>query len=272
MALHFITRVNKKRPPRFQVVRYEKDQPREALGHLPSDLNDAAIAEFSTKLSPEEQLALDNFVSNMRFNQQHFNVTAGVLADREILYLPPEFHQAVFKVWQHARKQGISFNPHEVMLTALLDRIQALQEERRDHKKTLNERLHTGGQALFQALVDLGVPLQEVADRFREIAQQNYGKKNVRIKKYIIEEYAKKAARYSFWYDGVAIDVLLEYGKNPLDILPPNKVVEHWARLRIDNYSEEELKREFFKQFKIASGQKSKFDPLFAEIYPYLKK
>ena len=272
MALHFITRLNKKSPPRFQVIRYVAEKEREALGHLSSELDDAAIEKFSAKLPPEEQLELNNFVSNMRFNQQHFKVvTTGALLDREILHIPPEFHQAIFKTWQFAKEQGIDFNPHEIMLNALLEKIQALQEEKRRHQDTLNERLHTGGQALFQAMVNLGVPLQEVADHFRLIAQQRYGKKNVRIKKYLIEEYAKKPARYSYWYNGVAVDVLLEYGKNPLAILPLHTVLKHWMRLRIDKLSQKELKREFIKQLKISTDAGSEFDGLFDEIYSDLK-
>jgi hypothetical protein len=82
-----------------------------------------------------------------------------------------------------------------------------------------------------------------------------------------MEEYASKPSRYSLWYCGVAIDTLLHYGKNPMSILPPQKIMEHWARLRIKQMTLDELKKEFFKQFAITKAAQTELSPLFEEVY-----
>lgn len=289
MSINFLVRKNRQKKPRIEVVRWVKEEGKrgsiKSLGNLPANLDDAYKA-FVDELDNDELFQLINKVGNLQFNQEHFDAPPDRDDFRVIIELHLPFYKALNKLILLARDHDVDFNPAKVMLTALLNKAQRTEQELseklgkpvkimeelelkrtpRYNKKEMKERFHHGGQELFKALIELKKPLGEVCDQFRLIAEQRYGK-SARINVKVLEGYAEKPARYSLWYCTVAIDTLLHYGKNPLSVLPSKKIIEHWARPRVQQMGLDQLKKEFFKQFEVDKPAQAKLSISFDEIY-----
>ncbi len=277
MTISFVVRFNKKKDPRIEVLRTIKDhdgkrQKLISLGSLPDDLTQA-MEEFKDKLDLTEQYQLENYVKNLLFNKQHFNNTPDDM-DRDLIYFPPAFHKAVFELWQLAKQHRLDFTPHEVMLTALLNKTKSVERQLNDtlgqpvnvlekigldihrfNKQEITRRLHHGGQPLFKALLDSEKPLRALAARFNAIARSY--QKNSDLKPAYIRDYAEKAHRFPLWYCGVALDLLLELGQDPLKLLTLEHVVNSWLSLRKKSLSPVQATALFCQTFGSKVDQKT---------------
>jgi hypothetical protein len=223
---------------------------------------------------------MHSFIGDLEFNDQHFKNAPGDPTEREKMYIAPEFYQAIIKLWQLARQHEIDFNPHTTMLKALLNKarqVEHLLSEKIGQEITVlktvdhhyTQELAAGKKELFQALFELETPLEEVAEKFKQIALQ-YGKK-ARVNPRILQDNAQELGRASRWYCSIALDVLLAYGKSPFSLLPAPTLIGHWLRLRIlQNTNMDLLKKEFYQQFNIKMGDQPALDPIFQEVYSFL--
>jgi hypothetical protein len=269
MAINFGVRVNKKKGPRIYILRAikNKDGKREmlkSLGSLPEDLNKVTDL-YKGDLDDFEQYQLENFVKTALLNKENFGESIDV-AQREMIYFSPTFFKALFDLWKLAKEHKLDFTPHEVMLTALLNKMKAV--ERRINEKTgksievlektgidihrfdkqeINKKLHSGSQALFNALAQSKKPLKKLADSFNELAK-SYNK-NPGLKSHYINDYAKKPHRLSLWYSGLAIEVLLEIGEDPFKLISLEQFVNAWLSIRKDTLSSAQAIRLFLKNF-----------------------
>lgn len=278
---------NKYKSPRVAVIRTTKDEKgkpsKKNLGSLPHDLEEV-IATFKPLLDTEELYELENYWHNLHFNKTQLNTEADHI-ERELFYFALPFHQALIKLWQLAKEQNIDFNPRKVMLTAILNKAKAVERELNDKlgekinvlealgidihrfdKHDIKKRLYTGGQALFKALTTLERPLSEIAEQFNRTAQGVYGK-HVKLTPAIIHSYAAQPKRYPMWYCTVAIDILVVYGKNPLEILPAAKVADLWVLLRRQQLSLEKASQLFFKIFFVPEQDRAEVKKVLKEHY-----
>ena len=285
MAIHFLVRTNRKKAPRINVLRYIKDQrgkkSHESLGTLPEDLA-MAMEIFNPILDEFEQYQLENYVKNIQFNIANFHVFADE-TERELIYLAPTFHDALFKLWKLAKENNLGFNPHEVMLTAILNKTKSVErhlKEKLDQpinalekmgvdlhrfdKNEINKRLHTGSQALFQALLKIGQPLEIITEKFNKLAK-NYDK-NANLKPSYIQEYSRSPKRLSLWYSAIAIEILLEYGADPLKIVSLEQVINAWLTINKEKMSVREASRVFMETFKI-TNKKEEISKLISARY-----
>ena len=76
-----------------------------------------------------------------------------------------------------------------------------------------------------------------------------YHKKEV-IKSHYLKDYATNIRKLPFWYNTVAIDLLLLHGKNPLGTLSIEAVVENWLRLRREKMTPDEALDAFKQAFQ----------------------
>lgn len=100
---------------------------------------------------------------------------------------------------------------------------------------------------LFRLLLNTGHTEDKIAHDFNAIAK-SYGKKEV-LKPHYLQDLASHIRRLPFWYNTVAIDLLVTYGKNPAETLSIEAIVENWLRLRKDRLSLEEAMNQLRKIF-----------------------
>lgn len=278
---------NKRKSPRVAVIRTTKTVQgaviKKNLGALPPDL-EKTITSFQADLDIEEQYQLENYWHNLHFNKTQLNTDADDI-ERELFYFARPMHQAIIKLWELAKGQGIDFNPRKVMLTAILNKAKAVERElnealgkpvnvleglgidiHRFDKQTIKKRLHTGGHTLFKALVALDEPLSKLAEQFNRTARDVYGK-HANLTAAILRSYAEQPKRYPMWYCTVALDLLTAYGENPLDILPAAKVADLWLLLRWQQLSFSEASLLFFKTFLVAEEEQAVVDEVFKRYY-----
>lgn len=270
MTINFIVRVNKNKDPRIVIVRAIKDRTGkrkrfETVGTLPEDLSQS-LKLFENNLDDFEQFQLENFIKNIQFNIKNFNNFADD-TQRELIYFSPVFHQALYDLWKLAKKNQLDFTPYEVMLNAILNKAKAVERQlnekskkpvkilesigldiHRFDKDEINKRLHTGSQSLFKALIDSKKPLEDIAQQFNNLAEK-YNKKSD-LKPHYISEYAAKPKRLSLWYSAIAIELLLEMGLNPLDVLSLESVINAWLTLKKGKLSASDATDLFLKTFK----------------------
>ncbi len=269
MTISFVVRLNKKKDPRIEVLRTMKDHDGKrqkviSLGSLPDDLTQA-VEEFKDKLDLTEQYQLENYVKNLIFNKRHFN-NAPDQTERDWIYFPPAFSEALFELWQLAKQHDLGFTPHEVMLTAILNKAKAVERQlnekfdepvqilekigldlHRFDQQELNTRLHTGSQPLFKTLIEGNKSLRELADRFNQIA--SLYKKKSDLKPSYFRDYAQSPRRLPLWYTGIALELLLEMGQDPFKILSLQQVIHAWLSLRKEFSSAEQAAQFFCKTF-----------------------
>ena len=101
---------------------------------------------------------------------------------------------------------------------------------------------------LFNQLLKTNVSPETLCQEFNAIAKENY-QKNDTIKPHYLEDYAKNLKRLPYWYNAVAIDLLLLHQKNPLTFLPINRVLEDWIQLRKEHLTQKEAIELFKKSF-----------------------
>lgn len=289
MALRFRIEHTKTKP-RVAVLRINRDeQGIEKLEPVGSFGQRHNADDIRPLLSEDELYEFDNFVSTIEFGEKYFEAEADTL-DRFIVKVPPAFKEVLFKLWKMASRFDIEFIPEKEMLYHLLNkakeiektinaitnkRIQLLENFAIDIDKI--EKPHQpdkDSQKLFQALLELDIPLEKLSKDFEDIAHKIYGK-TTRFEPHFFKFYAENPdnKRFPQWYYTIAIDLLLRYDVNPITLIDAHKIARHWSRLKIQKWSLEKAKDQFIKQFNPPKKVIAKcFDTLMAAWFQYREK
>lgn len=85
------------------------------------------LSQLDKKLTPAEQIELREFIYSAEFAKMQFNEDALYLG-RDILRLPKGLLAAASELAVLAAHNGITFNPHQVMIDALFDSLKTLEQ------------------------------------------------------------------------------------------------------------------------------------------------
>lgn len=219
------------------------------------------------KLTEDERYQLENFVGTIEFSKKFFGGEVDQL-ERSFIRVDKKFQDALKTLWGLAKQYDLEFIPEKEMLYALFNKAKKMEKKINaiSGKRTqileklginLDEESRTletdlASKKLFQALLNLGQPLEKICQEFQTIAQKKY-QKNSTFEPHYFEMYAGNKGRedksFPKWYYTIAIDLLLAYGVNPLSVITPHKVAKHWARLRVETMELNQAKKEFIKLF-----------------------
>ena len=233
-----------------------------------------SLGSFNAKRSPDhiaphltehELYELENYTATARLAHESFNCQFDQL-DREIVRMAPDFKEALFKIWQSAKKYDIDFVPDQEMLFAVLNRAKLIEQQLKlltggEFSALSNLKIDIQGQShipqslnenqkIMTALFDTGLSPQELADKFNKLAA-SFGKKATLIGEQllIIKEKLLTEGKETFqkWYYTLMIDLLKEL-KVEISNLSPAHITKHWLRLHKHNSFEETI-IDFQKQF-----------------------
>lgn len=276
MGMKFAIRTNKREEARVTIlrpiIRQTKTGDRidgyDTLGSLQT-LDQAGLEAFAheKQLNDKERFELENNIAQLAFNKNDLNDSLEDL-HRETIYWAKPYQQALYEIWELARKNNIPFCPLEIMQKSLLTKAKSVERKLNDLLKTQVNVLEKIGvdiqrvddeehikkvratcRKLFNLLLKTGVSEELLCNGFNQIAHMYYHKKEV-LKPHYLKDYATNIRKLPFWYNTVAIDLLLLHGKNPLDSLSIETVVEHWLRLRREKMTPDEALSAFKQAFQ----------------------
>lgn len=276
MGIKFAIRTNKREEARITIlrpiVRSTKTGDRidryDTLGSL-QGVDQDAVENFSheKQLNDKERFELENNVAQLAFNKHDLRDSLEDL-HRETIYWAKPYQQALYELWELARKNNIPFCPLEIMQKSLLTKAKSVERKLNDILKTQVNVLEKIGidiqraddeehvkivratcRKLFSQLLKTGISEELLCSGFNQIAQMYYQKKEV-LKPHYLKDYATNIRKLPFWYNTVAIDLLLLHGKNPLDNFSIEAVVENWLRLRREKMTSDEALSAFKQAFQ----------------------
>lgn len=279
MSIKFTIRMNRTKEPKVEIFRIEenkigdkKTRKNIMLGRLP-DLSAESIQAFSEKnqLSDYERFTLENYAAQLNFNQKELKNPLD-LFHREIMYTSAPYQEALFKLWKLAKENNILFCPADIMQKTLILKAKALERKlntlknesvkilesigidiTRFEEEEVRKKVRITCRKLFRFLLNTGNSKEEIARDFNKIAK-SYGKKEV-LKPHYLEDFASNLRKLPFWYNTIAIDLLVEYGINPANTLSIEAIVENWLRLRKDKLSQEEAINALQETFAIQADK-----------------
>ncbi len=271
MALQFMIRANKNKEARVNVLRIVLTEGKlkkkvggfETIGTLK-----AFDAEYLKQFAEEKQLTdeeifeLENYVSYLLFNKKEFKSSFSSLK-REFSFFDETYLDSIFRLWQLAKKHNLSFCPADTMQSALLNKAKAIERKINQIQnepvnileamgvnlaplgdKSYREQVSKDCLKLFKLILTISKPIETLCEEFKQIAWDTYRKKD-NVKAHYFKQYAKDLKRLPMWYNTVAIDLLVQNEKNPLEVLKASSVADNWVRMRKDSLSADEA----FKQF-----------------------
>ncbi len=273
MSIKFTIRMNRTKDPKVEIYRIEETTIQQKkirknimLGRL-SDLSDESIKEFSIKnqLSDYEIFMLENYAAQLNFNISELNNPLKSF-HRDILYTSESYQKALFKLWKIAKEHNIDFCPVDIMQKTLILKAKSVERKlnsiknqpinilesiginiAKPEEEEANKRVRITCRKLFRFLLNTKNSEQKIAKDFNEIAKA-YGKKEV-LKSHYVQDLATNIRKLPFWYNTVAIDLLVKYQVNPAEHLTVETIVENWLRLRKDSLSENEAMQQLKKTF-----------------------
>ena len=275
MSLKFAIRDNKREHARITILRPiirktdtgDRVDGYDTLGSLKGlDRESIEIFAQEKQLTERELFALENHAGQLAFNKHDLNDSLESPHRETILWSKP-YEEALYQLWQLAKANNIPFCPTEIMQKSLLTKAKSVERKLNDILKTpLNildkvgldihrvdddehqKKVRTTCRKLFSLLLKTGAGEEILATAFNQIAAMYYNKKEV-LKPHYLKDYATNIRKLPFWYNTVAIDLLLMHGKNPLGPLSIEAVVENWLRLRKEKMTPEEALKTFKKTF-----------------------
>lgn len=275
MSIKFTLRMNRLKQPRVEIYRAVEEEKNgktirinQMLGKLPG-LDPLSIETFARdkELSEYETFTLENCAAQLNFNEQELDNAQGDY-HREIIYFSKPYNEALFQLWQLSKKNNIPFCPAETIHRALINKAKSIERKLNEIKKEPLHILEKAGiniekvddeeykkiarvtcRKLFRFLLNTGLSEETIANEFNEIATMRYQKKEV-LKPHYIKDFATNIRKLPFWYNTVAIDLLLKHNKNPLEKLSIEAVAENWLRLRKESMKEEDAISDFKKIFQ----------------------
>ena len=276
MGLKFAIRRNKREEARVTILRPiirqtntgDRIDGYDALGTL-QGLDKEAIENFSREkqLNDKERFDLENNVAQLAFNKIDLKDSLEDLYRETVCWAKP-YQNSLYELWELARKNNIPFCPAEIMQKALFTKAKSVERKLNEILKTHVNILENIGvdinrvddeehvkkvratcRKLFSLLLKTGISEELLCSGFNQIAQMYYHKKEV-IKSHYLKDYATNIRKLPFWYNTVAIDLLLLHGKNPLGTLSIEAVVENWLRLRREKMTPDEALDAFKQAFQ----------------------
>lgn len=271
MKLYFrIEETRQRDKPRIEVVRTIEDaQGKKKLQVVGSFGQRNSPEALFDKLTDEERYQLENFVAALHFSKKFFGTQANQLGEI-LIKVDKNFQEALEALWKLAKKYSLEFIPQKEMLYAVFTRAKKIEQEINQLSGRQNKVLEKLGinieertellasdlesRKLFQVLLTLNQPIEKICQAFQAIARQKYQKK-ANFEPHYFNWYAScaegsESKRFPSWYYSIAVDLLLDYGVNPLTLITPSKVVKHWLRLRLDRMTLSQAKKAFIKDFK----------------------
>lgn len=250
MALIFRIERAKKRP-RITVLREKRQGSKQITPKLLGSFNEKkSVDHITEQLTEGELYEFHNFLSTVNFSKDYFKCSEDEL-DRFIIKAPPQLKDALYKIWQEARKHGIEFLPEQEMLFAVLNHAKTIEQQLKaitngefsalsdldiDVTSSLFQpkRSMHDNQKIMAALLTSGLSYEKLADKFNEAAVQ-HDKSPKFNKQYfeILEERLLIDGKEMFpkWHYVIAIEVLKKLGFNLIDVTSPAAITKHWLNL-----------------------------------------
>lgn len=266
MPLRFRVELTKNKP-RIAVLRVQKQEKGQETLELVGAFGQRKSPEaLKAKLTEDELYEFENALSHLEFAENVCDTEAHEL-NRMMIKVAPRFQAALFQLWQEAKRLDMEFIPEKEMLYGVLQKAKAMEQKVNQlSKQSLNlfgefdQSLGPDNTSLssdieskklFQALLNLNRPLEDIAQEFQDISHTLYHKKT-RFEPHFFLIYADPANTKSFpkWYYTVAIELLLRYQVNPIHVVPAPLVARHWARMKSQSMSLSQAKQQFISTFQ----------------------
>lgn len=224
-------------------------------------------------LDNEELFFLQNWLDAAAFSFQFHTLPESM--EKITLFLPEKFNTSLQHVFTEAKKKGIKFSPHRIMLESLLEESKKMLKELNFNEnetaffQTYNEN---DNKALFRHLISLDQSIGKTCFELEEAAKTLL-RKEKKIPPPQLEDWAgMKIGRnpdkpIKKWAYSIAIDVLLIHNINPTHIIPYEKVAEYWCLPRHDSLPLKKAIKEFLMLFHIREEESSRASRVITQIY-----
>lgn len=158
-------------------------------------------------------------------------------------YVSAEDRQRLTDAYHKAKKLGLEFNPAQRMYDALLEELDVVEKNQLMLKKRINDR---GIFAELQKFGDDGFKI------FTNIAKERYGKDPLKTNPHSISLYIKGAGSPTAWEFSVALETLVECGRNIFRLgLHFKEIIKLWFDgNKAQRCDLEQLIEEFIEIFK----------------------
>lgn len=237
--------------------------------------------EIIAKLDADEIFYLKNWLAEKKFGEKFFNTSVENL-NKFCLNIPPDFENSLKKLLIEAKRAGIEFSPTNIMLESLLTKAWLL-EKKIDRingfsnkilsldKSPFEDDKEPPNRKLFKEILMLNKPIEQICQDFNSET-----KKLNKTKHFPEHEILELAGEMKHrnpnkpiknWYFSVAIEVLLKYGKNPINIIKPEEVAVYWATENETEYTLKKAQEEFIKKFQVGESDIAKVKQAIIEVY-----
>lgn len=161
--------------------------------------------------------------------------------ERINFYVSAEDYQRLLDAYQKAKTLGIDFNPAERMYNVMLQEIEVVEKNQLMLRKRVNDRV------VFAELQKLGDDGFKI---FSNIAKKRYGKNPLKTNQHSISLYQKGAGSPTAWEFAVALETLVECGRNIFRIgLHFKEILKLWFDGNKSEFALEQLVEEFTEIF-----------------------
>ena len=239
-------------------------------------LGNTPAPDLLALLDNEEVLQLENWLAEVQIGQAWKTEVEEMT--RVSLLMPPSLLTVMNKIYLEAKRVGIRFVPHEVMLDCLTQKM-GLVEGKIDKVNGFSCRLMENagfkkpdkngdekeqqrladGRALFKTLLELAQPIGRTCSELEEAALR-YGKAK-KIPPPQLREWAgdmpgrNQEKPIKHWCYAVAIDVLAKHLDSLHAVLPENRLLSYWGAQQTERLTVNEAREEAIKLFKSLSSQ-----------------
>ena len=224
-------------------------------------------------LDEEELFFLNNWLDDAAFSFQFHTLPESM--EKVTLSLPENFNTELRQVFLEAKKKGIKFSPHHIMLESLLKESKKMLAEL-NHNEEGQRFFHTynenDNKVLFRHLISLDQPMGKTCFELEEAARILLNKEK-KIPPPQLEDWAGiKSGRnpdkpIKKWAYSIAIDVLLIHNINPTQLIPYEKVAEYWCLPRHENLPLKKAIKEFLTLFRIKEEEIARARRAITQIY-----
>lgn len=239
-------------------------------------LGSSPVPDLMALLDSEEVLQLENWLAEVKIGQMWKTEVEEMT--RVTLLMPPPLLSVLNKMYLEAKRVGIRFVPHEVMLEYLIQKMGMVEGKidklngfscqlmenagfnkiNKGNDKKEQECL-TDGRTLFKTLLELPQPIGRTCSELEEAALL-YGKTK-KIPPPQLREWAGDMPNRSqdkpikHWCYAIAIDVLAKHVDSLNEVLPEIRLLSYWAAQQIERLTVNEAREEATKLFKSLSLQ-----------------
>lgn len=229
--------------------------------------------EILNTLDNEELFFLQNWLDSAAFCFQFHTLPESM--EKVTLSLPERFNESLQHVFIEAKKKGIKFSPHRIMLESLAEESKKMLTALNDNEEgKCFFKAYNGNdnKILFRHLMSLDQPIGKTCFELEEAARTLLNKEK-KIPPPQLEDWAGvKSSRnpdkpIKKWAYGIAIDVLLIHNINPTKLIPYEKVAEYWCLPRHENFTLKKAIKEFLTLFHIKEEESARASSAITQIY-----